>query len=341
MSATVHEERIALEELSDLAVTCLIANGCDEANAAAITANVIRAEGDHCRSHGVFRLPGYVRSLRAGFANGSADPTLEPLAPGVLRVQGDNGFTPLAHKRGIDPLVELARANGIAALAIVNTHHYAALWPEVEALTERELCAFAFTASLPIVPPPGGTKPVFGTDPMAFGWPREDAPPVIFDQASAIMAHGEVIITAREGRELAEGVGLDRNGQPTTDAAAAADGAILPFGGYKGGLIAMMVELLCCALLGEEFGCEASKPRGPKGSAYPGGELLIAIDPERFGDPGNWLSHGAVLFDAMTAQEGVRLPSARRYAARDETAESGVLVPEALLAEIRELAAGL
>ena len=117
-----------------------------------------------------------------------------------------------------------------------------------------------------------------------------------------------------------------------------AEGAILPFGGYKGGLLAMMVELLSCALLGEEFGCEASKPRGPAGSAYPGGELLIAIDPDHFGDRDGWIAHAEVLFAAMTAEEGVRLPAARRYAARARSSSEGVAVPASLLAEIRDLA---
>ena len=255
-----------------------------------------------------------------------------------MQIEGDNGYTPLALQRGFDPLAESAKTNGIAALAIVNSHHFAAVWPEVEALTARGLCAFAFTASLPIVPPPGGSRPLFGSNPMAFGWPRGDAPPVIFDQASAVMAHGEVIIAAREGRSLPPGTGLDPEGNPTTDPDAMLEGAILPFGGYKGGLIAMMVELLSCALLGQSFGFEAGRAHSPHGATHPGGELLIALDPDRFGDAAGWQFHAEALFEAMTAQEGVRLPSARRFAARAETAAEGVKVPAALLAELRVLA---
>ena len=334
------ENNISLDELRQLSMQCLRVNGCDTPNAAAVTETVVAAEGDRCPSHGALRLPGYVRSLRLSAANGEANPTLSRLAPAVLQIEGDNGFTPLALQRGFEPLAETARENGLAALSIVNTHHFAALWPEVEALTNRGLSAFAFTASLPIVPPPGGTTPLFGTNPMAFGWPRHEAPPVIFDQASAAMAQGEVIIAAREGRVLPPGVGLDEAGRPTRDPAAALDGGILPFGGYKGALIAMLVELLSCALLGQEFGCEANKPPGPQKTTHPGGELLIALDPARFGDPDGWARHAEVLFSAMTAQEGVRLPGARRYHARRETAATGVRVPDELLTEIRELAHG-
>ena len=331
-------ETLSLDDLRALSMRCLTVNGCNEPNAAAITRAVIVAEGDDCASHGVIRLPGYVRSFRSGFANGDADPTVSQQAPAVLRVEGDNGFAPLALERGYDKLAELARENGIAALGVANTHHFAAVWPEIEAMTDRRMCALACTASLPVVPPPGGKKPVFGTNPVAFGWPRDGPHPVIFDQASATMAHGAVLVAAREGRELPEGVGLDSDGNPSTDPEAVANGAILPFGGYKGGLLAMMVELLSCALIGEEFGCEASKPRGPPGSAYPGGELLIAIDPDHFGDRNGWIAHAEVLFAAMTAEESVRLPAARRYAARARAHAEGVSISESLLAEIRELA---
>ena len=95
----------------------------------------------------------------------------------------------LALEAGREPLVALAREQGIAALAITNTHHFAALWPETEALAERGLVGFAFVAAMSYVAPAGGTKPLYGTNPTSFAWPSgEGRPPLVFDQASSARA---------------------------------------------------------------------------------------------------------------------------------------------------------
>ena len=88
-------------------------------------------------------------------------------------MDGFNGLAPLALEAGREPLVALAREHGIAALAITNTHHFAALWPETEALAERGLVGFAFVAAMSYVAPAGGTRPLYGTNPMSFAWPRD------------------------------------------------------------------------------------------------------------------------------------------------------------------------
>ena len=132
-------------------------------------------------------------------------------------------------------LVALAREQGIAALAVTNTHHFAALWPETETLAERGLVGFAFVAAMSYVAPAGGTKPLYGTNQMSFAWPRDGGrPPLVFDQASSAIAHGEIMIHQRDGEPIPEGWGIDADGNPTTDPAAALAGAQLPFGGYKG-----------------------------------------------------------------------------------------------------------
>lgn len=331
--------RLSLAEVHDLARRCLAANGCDAANAVAVADTLTAAERDRCPSHGLFRLPGYIASLRSGKVNGAADPRLEDLAPAVLQVDGDEGFAPLALARGRAPLAARARDHGLAALALVRVYHFAALWVEVEALAEDGLCAVAFTASRALVAPAGGTGAVFGTNPMAFGWPRKAGPPMVFDQASAAMARGEVMIAARDGHPLPPGVGLDADGQPTTDAAQILAGTQLPFGGHKGSSIALMVELLAAGLIGERFSFEASAADNNDGGPARGGEFMLAIDPRRFGDADDYLDHTEALFARLLAQEGVRLPGDRRHAARRETAEAGVTVPEALHEKILGLAA--
>ena len=325
---------VPLDELELICRAFLVANGCDTANADAITRTVMAAERDGAASHGVFRLPGYKASLNSGKVNGHASPTVERIAPSVLRVQGDAGFVPLSLERSRQPLIDLAREQGVAVCGLVDSYHFSALWAEVEPLAEAGLCAIAMTAYKPVVAPAGSRKALFGTNPVAFGWPRKSGPPVVFDQASSVMARGEVMIAAREGRTVPIGVGLDRAGEPTTDPQAILDGGVmLTFGGYKGSSIAMMVELLASALIGERFSFEAEVADNNDGGPARGGEFLLAIDPARCGDTDGWLDHSESFFETMLGLDGVRLPGDRRHANRSKLLEAEL--PAELLAALR------
>jgi len=328
---------LSLDAVHDLAKTSLKTHGCDEENAMAVADTITAAERDGAASHGLFRLPGYVAALKSGKVNGTARPSMRTLSPGVLQMDGDGGFAPFAHQQSRGAFADCTRAQGIAALAIINTYHFSALWVEVEPLAAQGLCVFAFTAFKPAVAPAGGSKPLFGTNPMAFGWPRPDGSPVVFDQASAAMAKGEVMIAARDGHELPPGVGVDEDGNPTTDPEAILKGSLLPFGGHKGSCIAMMVELLVAGLIGEAFSFEAAARDNNDGGPPQGGELMLAMDPGRFGDADGWAAHAEGLFEQMTAQEGVRLPADRRYGNRQRTVKEGITIPESLHATIMGL----
>lgn len=325
--STVH---LSLQEAHSLATECLLKNGCDEANARAAADRMIQAEGDLCHSHGLFRLPWYTGAVKSGRANGKAKPRVEQLAPAVIRVDGDGGFAPLAQAIAHQPLVDCARENGIASLALVNMFHIAAMWPEVEKLAMDGLCGFAFTASYPYVAPAGGSKPLYGTNPMGFSWPRKDKPPLVFDQASAAMARGEIQIAARDGHSVPETAGIGPDGEATTDPNVVLEGAQLGFGGYKGAALAMMVELLAGAMIGEFLSIESAEDDGGKGGPPKGGELMIAIDPARHGDADGFLARGEKLFEAILAQEGTRLPGARRFDNRQKTPETGIEIPKSL-----------
>ncbi|MEM7294012.1 MAG: Ldh family oxidoreductase [Pseudomonadota bacterium] len=325
---------MSLQQAHDLATESLKLYGCDDDNARAVADTMIAAERDICLSHGLFRLPGYLASLKSGKVDGKASTTIEKIAPGVLRADGHNGFAPLSLEVSREPLAECARENGIAALALVRSHHFAALWLEVAALAEMGLCAFAFTAYKPVMAPAGGNQPFYGTNPMAFAWPRKDKPPMVFDQAASASARGEIMIAAREGREVELGVGIDSNGNPTTDPNEVLQGAQLPFGGYKGAAIALMIELLIGPLIGERTSPDAGELDVEDGGPPQGGEFMMAIDPNRFGNAEGWEAHTEKLFGQLLAQEGTRLPADRRYQNREITAKSGIEVDDSLYAKI-------
>ena len=331
--------RTSVAEVHRVVAAALGRAGCDGANADSVAAVVAAAERDGCASHGVFRLAGYLAALRSGKVDGAARPSVARIAPGVLRVDARSGFAPLAIGAAREALAPLAREQGLAAAAVVDAHHFSALWADVEPLAEAGLVAIAMTSYMPAVAPAGARVPFFGTNPMAFAWPRAGGTALVVDQASAAMARGEVTLAAREGRSLPPGTGIDAAGQPTTDPAAVLKGALLPFGGHKGSGIALMVELLAGALIGQSFSVEAAERDNKDGGPPSGGVFMLALDPARFGDAEGWLDHGESFLARLAALDGVRLPGDRRAANRRRIAIEGVELPAKLWAEALEAAA--
>lgn len=327
---------LSIDEVYELAKSVLTAHGCDDDSSEAVAKNMAAAEADGCASHGLFRLAGHVKSLRSGKVNGAAQPEVSHRSPVALDVDGDRGFAPRAHDIAIPALVEAAHRQGVAVAAVRRTHHFAALWPETERIAEQGLAAMVFVSSVPYVAPAGGNRPVFGTNPMAFGWPRKDRPPLVWDQASASMARGEVKIAARDGEAVPIGVGVGPDGEDTTDPAEVLAGAQLAFGGYKGASIALMVDLMAGPLLGEVTSIAAGEADNGDGGPSTGGETLVAFDPALFGavDP---YEQAEAVFSAITDQPGARLPGDRRLENRSRAGADGVFVAEAVLEEANAL----
>jgi delta1-piperideine-2-carboxylate reductase len=326
---------VSLAEIAELTTQVFTVHGCDAANTAALVRTVVAAERDGSHSHGLFRVPGYVAALRSGKVNGKAAPRIGHKSPVVISVHGDDGFAPLAIEHTIAPLSNAARTFGVALAAITHSHHFAALWPETEALAERGLIALACVCYMPVMAPAGGRQPLLGTNPLAIAWPRPGRSPVVLDMATAAMARGEVSIAAREGRAVPLGTGLDAAGQPTTDPQAILDGVMLPFGGHKGSGLAVMIELLAAGAIGERFSFEAAAADNHDGGPPRGGEFLLALDPDVLAGPG-WAEHCEGFFARFDAIEGARLPGSRRHANRSSQAPRAI--DTQLLARVRELA---
>ena len=310
---------LSLDEIYKLAKRTLLFNGCDEINAEAVTRTVLNAERDGSISHGLFRIPGYVAALKSKKVKGNSRPTNHFRTQSIIRVDGDYGFAPIAIRVGIPALIETTNKHGIGVLAITNTHHFAALWHETEALAENNLIGIACTAYMPSVAPTGATKALFGTNPISFAWPRKNKTPVVYDMATASMAMGEVQVAARDGLKVPMGTGLNKDGEKTNDPSAIANGGVLlPFGGHKGSAIAMMVELLAAGLVGDLFSFEAKVADNKDGGPARGGEFIMALSPQLIAGDG-WNEHAEKFFEQMESLDGVRLPGQRRHNNRKDT----------------------
>ncbi|MFJ1337439.1 Ldh family oxidoreductase [Pseudomonas caricapapayae] len=329
--------QIAFADLQALLQRIFVRHGTSEAVARALAFNCASAQRDGAHSHGVFRIPGYVSTLASGWVDGKAVPVVTDVASGYVSVDAKGGFAQPALAAARELLVQKARSAGIAVLAIHNSHHFAALWPDVEPFADEGLVALSVVNSMTCVVPHGARQPLFGTNPIAFAAPCAGSDPIVFDMATSAMAHGDVQIAARKGEQLPDGIGVDSRGQPTRDPQKILDGgALLPFGGHKGSALSMMVELLAAALTGGNFSWEFDWSRHPGAKTPWTGQLIIVIDPGK--SAGNcFAERSRLLVEQMQAVGVGRMPGERRFRERELSARQGVTLAVQELEQLQAL----
>ncbi|MDN3648485.1 Ldh family oxidoreductase [Reinekea marina] len=331
--------QLSLQQVRELSEGILLYNGFSLDHAQSITDTIYACQQDDCQSHGLYRLLMCIESIRSGRVDGSAEPSVTDAGPSVVKANANQGISLLALRAGMPLLIEKAKKNGIAAMAINNCFHFSALWPEVEVLSSAGLAGLAMVPSHAWVAPAGGTRGTLGTNPLAFSWPRIGKHPFTFDFATSQFARGEIELYRRAGKPLPEGVAIDKQGNPTTDAEAAMQGAMLTFGGYKGSALSIMIELLAGPLIDDLTSKESMEFAQGKPEAPYHGEIIIAFDPHMFsaGQVGKNNERAERMF-ADIIEQGARLPSQRRYQARERNKASGyVSMPKNLYEDLLAL----
>ena len=329
--------RRSLTELETLAARAFARSKTSEQNARSVARALVAAEADGLPSHGLSRLAAYCDQAIAGKVDGFAVPRASRPKPAVIAVDATSGFAFPALDAGFASAIPAARENGLVAVAVGRSHHFGVAGHAVERLANAGLVGIAFGNSPSAIAPWGGAKPLFGTNPIAFAWPRAGRHPLVIDLSLSKVARGKIMVAAQKGEAIPEGWALDADGKPTTDAKAALGGAMIPMGDAKGAALVLMVELLAVALTGSNFGYEASSFFDAKGAPPHVGQMFLAFDPSAFAPDA--AARAEVVFQVMAAQAGVRLPGDRRFKLREKAAADGVEVPDALLAEIERRAA--
>jgi (2R)-3-sulfolactate dehydrogenase (NADP+) len=329
---------ITVAELEALVAAALTASNTSAANAASVARALAQAEIDGQTGHGLSRVPSYAAQARSGKVDGQAVPELRQTRPGSLMIEARNGFAYPAFDLAIERLPALAAANGIAAAGFTRSHHFGVAGRHVERLAEAGLLALAFGNTPKAMAPWGGKQPVFGTNPIAFAAPLRGRPPIVVDLALSQVARGKIMTAAQKGEPIPAGWAVDRDGAPTTDAAAALEGALQPAGGAKGAALALMVEVLAVGLTGARFGFEASSFFDATGGPPGVGQFLIAVDAGGFAGTDVFAERMAALAGMIEGNGDARLPGSRRIAQREKAQREGVTVDAKLLAEVHALA---
>jgi (2R)-3-sulfolactate dehydrogenase (NADP+) len=319
-------ERLAFGLLTDC--------GASETQALPVARSIRAAERDGMRSHGLLYLPIYGEHLRCGKVDGQAQPQVQRSRAGAIVVDAANGFAHPAIDIGLPALVDAARDLGIAAMTLRRSYNCGLLGHHAERLAQAGLIGLCFTHAPASISPVGGKVPVIGTNPFALGVPDgRGGARFVIDQSASVVAKSEVLLKARKGKPIPEGWALDAEGQPTTDAEAALKGSMLPAGGVKGFGMGLMVEVLASVLAGAVASREASPFSGPAGGPPATGQCFIAIDAGAFAT--GFVERLERLAEAISGQDGARLPGQRRIAARARSKASGVEVDEVLMARLQ------
>jgi (2R)-3-sulfolactate dehydrogenase (NADP+) len=318
---------LSLAETQERVARVFVQGGAREETARSVARALVGAEADGLKGHGLSRIPTYLAMLKSGKIDGSAAPRVTRSRPGVLAIDAACGFAYPAIDVAIERLPELAKQQGIAAAAISRSNHAGACGQHVEHLAEQGLVALFFANTPEAIAPWGGTRAVFGTNPIAFAAPLDGRAPIVIDLALSKVARGNIVAAKQKGEPIPEGWALDKEGRSTTDADAALAGTMIALGEAKGAALALMVEVLAAALVGAHFAFEASSFLDDKGGPPQTGQLIIAIDPAGFGHS-SFGERMRVLAQAVESQEGARLPGARRLALREKAQREGLSVSD-------------
>ncbi|MBT9488951.1 MAG: Ldh family oxidoreductase [Rubrivivax sp.] len=326
--------RLTLDEATQRVAAALKSAGATEAMAQSTASALVLAEAQGLGSHGLSRVVQYATHLRNGRVNRDAVPRVARHKGGALLIDADEGLAFPACTLAIEQAITAARSHGVAFAGVANSHHCGVVVDHLRAVAAAGMVGLGFANSPAAMPAAGGKHPVFGTNPVAAVFPRRAGDPLMVDLSLSEVARGKVMVAAKQGQPIPAGWALDADGQPTTDAQAALSGSMLPIGAAsspKGAMLALVVELLVTALIGSQFGFEASSFFVDEGNRPHLGQAFIVVDPGALAGSDAYLDRVEVLVAEMLTDEGVRLPGARRQALLRRAEAEGIEVADSLL----------
>lgn len=329
---------ITVAELTALAARAFEQSGASKSMAQAAAAALVAADAQGLASHGVSRVPLYCSHLKVGRTDGSAVPTVAREKKAACLVDAACGMAYEACALAVQEAIRRAREYGVAFAGVTNSNHFGAAALHLAPVGEAGMVGFAFGNSPSAIAPWGGKTPLFGTNPIAAVFPRAKGSPLVIDLSLSEVARGKIMVAAQQGKAIPEGWALDREGRSTTDPKAGLEGSMMPAGGVKGAMLALTVELLCCALTGAAMGFEADSFFVAEGNRPRVGQAFLVIDPDAVAGRQVYLERVETLIQKMLADAGVRLPGARREDLAKKAQAAGITVPDVLYDQIKALA---
>jgi LDH2 family malate/lactate/ureidoglycolate dehydrogenase len=258
------------------------ARGFCETDAGTVAACLVRADLRGVETHGIMRLPVYLERLARGLVNPAPQLVPRRVTPVAAHLDGQDGLGFVVATRAMAESIAIAEAHGLGLTAVSRSTHFGMAACYLLQAVEAGFIAFVFTNASPAMPPWGGREPFLGTSPFAVGVPGGAKGPFVLDMAPSVAARGKIRRAARDGRPIPEGYALDGEGRPTTDAAAALKGVVLPIGGAKGAGLSMLMDILAGVLTGAAFAGEVGDQYKHFDRPQNVGHFLLAVRPGLF-----------------------------------------------------------
>jgi LDH2 family malate/lactate/ureidoglycolate dehydrogenase len=332
--------RISEDALLALATRGLMGFGVSHADAEETCRVLVAADLFGIHTHGVSRVASYGERLALGGINRAPDIRIDNVAPVLLTVDGDNGLGPLIGARTLTAAMKAAGAFGMAGAFVRGSNHFGPIAPYALQAAEAGFATIIGSNATTTIAPTGGGAARLGNNPMAFGIPNPDGPPIILDMALSVVARAKVRNARDRGEPIPATWATDRQGRPTTDAKAALDGFLLPIGGYKGYGLAVMIDLFAGLLSGAAFLTKVKSWVDDPDEPQNLGHFFILIDTKRL-MPAATLAErmaqfGDILHDTPLADPAVpiRLPGEMELASHARAKREGLLMSNAVLAEL-------
>lgn len=329
---------LTLADLTDLVTRALERAGASRLQAEPTAAALATAEAQGLSSHGLARVPLYCAHLRTGRTDGRAEPRIASEKPATVLIDAAFGMAFAACALAVREAVARARSNGAAFAGVTNSNHFGVAALHLMPVAAAGLVGLAFGNSPAAMAAWGGKRPLFGTNPIAAVFPRRDGHALVIDLSLSEVARGKLLVAAREKKSIPPNWALDKDGHSTTDPQAGLEGSMMPAGGVKGAMLALVVELLCVALTGAAYGFEADSFFSETGNRPRIGQAFLVIDPGALAGRDTYLDRIETLIAAMLADNDVRLPGQRRLENEARARHNGVKVDDALYEELRKLA---
>lgn len=334
--------QIAVEALQQFAKDAFIRVGLPREEAEAASHVLLDANLDGIDSHGISRLPIYIRRLREGRIN--PKPQLSIHQKGnVLVVDGDNGLGQVVTVRAMEAGFQLARSEGVVTIAIRHSNHFGQAGYYCKQAAEEGLFSLLTTNTPVGIPPWGGRKPYFGTNPIAFGFPTQGIP-IVIDMSSSVVARGKIILAAKNKESIPLGWAIDQEGKETTDPDEALKGAVLPMGGAKGYALALAMEVLAGILTGAAFGPHITSIYEESSKESDIGHFILLSNVSHYLPYTHYLERVTQLVEEIKAvprREGVDqiyIPGERRHLTSLQRKKEGIPLTDEVYAELNEMA---
>ena len=332
--------RVRAADLEAFVSAMFTAAGAPAADAATIAEVIVWANLRGIDTHGVLRVPGYIRRIDTGEFNPKPNITTVTDLPAAAVIDADRAYGPVGMSMGIDLAVQKAKTQGVGVCIVRRVTHMAAIGYFALRAAKQDVLGLVFGSSKPNMAYHGAKARGVATSPIAIAAPGMEHAPIVLDMATSFSSMGKVMLARDSGHDLEPGAALTEQGEPTVDANAAR--FLTPLGGAKGAGLALMFECLSGILVANPLIATAIGPQSDWNHNQNG--FALAIDIAAFTEPVRYRADIDTLIAALKAlpvadgHDEILVPGERGNRAMEERLRDGVPLPGGTWDRLKEVA---